>query len=69
MIDCIVSQQWIGYSYPITFHSKKMELAERNYNIHNKELLAVVAAFKHWYPYCYSIHCLILVYPDHQNLQ
>ena len=32
--------------YLIIFHSKKFSPAELNYNIHNKELLAIVDCFK-----------------------
>jgi hypothetical protein len=34
--------------YPVTFYSKKMSLAEMNYDIHNKKLLTVVTAFQKW---------------------
>ena len=30
----------------VAFYSRKLTLAELNYNIYNKELLAIVAAFK-----------------------
>ena len=30
----------------VAFYSRKLTLAELNYNIHDKELLAIVAAFK-----------------------
>jgi hypothetical protein len=46
-----------------------MELAEKNYDIEDKELLVVVEAFKHWWPYCHGARFLILVFTDHQNLQ
>jgi hypothetical protein len=32
--------------YPIAFYSRKISLAETNYDIYNKELLAIVAAFQ-----------------------
>jgi len=32
----------------VAFHSRKFQPAEINYEIHNKELLAIVDAFKHW---------------------
>ena len=32
---------------PVTFHSRKLILAEQNYNIHDKELLAIIDIFKH----------------------
>jgi hypothetical protein len=37
-----LSQEVDGVRYPIAFHSEKLNMAEINYNIHNKELLAVV---------------------------
>jgi len=33
--------------HPVAFHSRKFSLAEINYKIYDKELLAVVDAFKH----------------------
>jgi hypothetical protein len=47
-IGCILSQKHEGRLHPVAFHSRKMEPAERNYDIHDKELLVVVEAFKHW---------------------
>ena len=35
-----------GRIYLVAFYSRKLTLVELNYNIHNKELLAIVAAFK-----------------------
>ena len=32
---------------PIAFHSRKLTPVEQNYDIHDKELLAIVDAFKH----------------------
>jgi hypothetical protein len=34
--------------HPNAFHSRKFSLAEMNYEIHNKELLAIVDCFKVW---------------------
>jgi len=34
--------------HPVAFHSRKFQPVEINYEIHDKELLAVVDAFKHW---------------------
>jgi hypothetical protein len=34
--------------HPNTFHSRKFSPAEINYEIHNKELLAIVDCFKAW---------------------
>jgi hypothetical protein len=35
-----------GKPRPVTFHSRKLIQAELNYDIHDKELLAIVVAFK-----------------------
>jgi len=55
--------------HPIAFHSRKFSLAEINYEIHDKELLAVVDAFKHWRRYCEGAEHQIQVFSDHQNLE
>jgi len=37
-----------GELYPIAFHSQKICTPELNYDMHNKELLAIFEAFKWW---------------------
>ena len=34
--------------HPVAYYSKKLTLLELNYNIYNKELLAIVAVLKEW---------------------
>jgi hypothetical protein len=41
-----------GKVHPIAFHSRKFSPAEINYEIHDKELLAIVDSFKVWRRYC-----------------
>ena len=41
--------------HPVDFNSRKFHLAEINYEIHDKELLAVVDAFEHWSRYCEGV--------------
>jgi len=55
--------------HPVAFHSRKFQPAEINYKIHDKELLAVVDAFKHWRRYCEGATHQVQVYSDHQNLE
>jgi hypothetical protein len=47
-IGCILSQKHVGRLHPVAFHSREMELVEKNHDIHDKELLAAVEVFKHW---------------------
>jgi hypothetical protein len=52
----------------ITFYSRKLIQVELNYNIHNKELLAIVVAFKVWRVYLEGAKHTIIVKTDHKNL-
>lgn len=54
--------------HPIAFDSRKFLPAEMNYEIHDKELLAIVWAFKRWRSYLLSVESPITVYTDHQAL-
>jgi len=55
--------------HPVAFHSRKFQPAEINYEIHDKELLAIVDAFKHWRRYCEGATHQIQVFSDNQNLE
>ena len=55
--------------HPVAFHSWKFQPAEVNYDIHDKELLAIVDVFKHWRRYCEGAEHLIQVFTDHHNLE
>jgi hypothetical protein len=46
-----------------------MDKAEINYEIQDKELLAIVSAFKEWYRYLEGASFKITVYSDHTNLE
>jgi hypothetical protein len=67
--DAILSQQdnddkW----HPVAYLSKAMLPAKRNYNIYNKELLAIVHAFEAWRHYLEGSTHAIDVFSDHSNL-
>jgi len=53
--------------HPIAFFSKKHTSAECNYDIYDKELMAVVRAFEEWR--AHLIGRPVTVRSDHQNLQ
>jgi len=55
--------------HPVAFHSRKFQPSEIKYEIHDKELLAVVDAFKHWRRYCEGAVHPVQVFSDHQNLE
>jgi hypothetical protein len=55
--------------YPIAYHSHKFSLAQINYQIYDKELLAVIDSFKTWRKYLQGALLLVLVYTNHRNLE
>ena len=58
-----------GILYPITFWSRKRIPAECNYDIHDREMLAIVECFKHWRHYLEGSKHPVHVRSDHKNLE
>ena len=54
--------------HSITYYSCKLTVAELNYEIHDKKLLAIVDFFKQWRVYLKESKHQIQVYTDHKNL-
>ena len=54
---------------PVTFFSKKHSVQEVNYEIYDKELLAIIRAFKEWWPELEGSAFPLKVITDHQNLE
>lgn len=65
----VLSQEHDGKWHPVAFMSKALMEVERNYEIYDKELLAVVRALEEWSQYLKGAvhHFEILL--DHQNLK
>ena len=55
--------------HPIAFHSWPFMSLELNYNVRNKELLAIFESFKLWHHYLEGTPTLIDVITDHKNLK
>jgi len=55
--------------HPIAFHSRTFSALELNYDVHNKELLAIFEAFKMWRHYLEGSTSPIDVVTDHKNLE
>jgi hypothetical protein len=67
----IMSQMHDGVLRPVAFFSRKMNPAECNYMIYDKELLAIIRAFETWRPEATSVDPSnpVKVYTDHKNLE
>jgi len=55
--------------HPVAFHSCTFTVAELNYDIHDKELLAIFKAFKIWRHYLKGLAYPINVVIDYKNLE
>jgi hypothetical protein len=55
--------------HPVAYLSKSLSPAERNYDIFNKELLAVIRALKEWCHLLEGSKILVKILTDHKNLE
>ena len=58
-----------GLYHPVAFMSRTLHDAELNYDVHNKELLAIFEAFTRWRHYLEGSEIPIDVVTDHKNLE
>ena len=68
-IGGVLSQKHRGRLHPVAFQSRKLSPAELNYEIYDKEMLAIVHCFKQWRHYLEGAIRPITVYTDHKNLE
>jgi hypothetical protein len=68
-IGAILSQQQEDGTWrPIAFISRSLNDAERNYQVYDKEMLAMMHAFYEWAHYLKGAETPVEVLTDHQNL-
>ena len=65
---CLTQKGDDGKMRTVAFYSRKMTGPELNYDIHNKELLAVVEALREWRVYLEGTKYPVQIYTDHKNL-
>ncbi|GAA6045823.1 hypothetical protein JCM8097_006650, partial [Rhodosporidiobolus ruineniae] len=56
-----------GKLYPLAFRSRKFDQAELNYEVHDKELLAIIDACRTFRPFLEYVPSPTLIYSDHAN--
>jgi hypothetical protein len=64
----VLSEKHEGRLYPVAFHSRKFSPAECNYNIYDKEMLAIVETLKMWRHYYHRANHTIEILTAYQNL-
>jgi hypothetical protein len=65
----VLSQLSDGPLIPMAYHSRKLDKARINYEIHDKDMLAIVSAFMAWRRYLEDAAHPISVFTDHMNLE
>ena len=65
----LVQQQEDGKWHPVAFHSESMNEAERNYEIHDSEMLAIIRALEAWRHYLEGLPSQFEIQSDHDSLR
>ena len=55
--------------HPVVFYLKSLTLGEKNYEIHNKEILVVIHALEEWDHFLKGTKHCIKIWTDHKNLE
>ena len=65
---CLLQTGEDGRLHPVAYSSKKLDAAERNYPIHEKELLAIKEALRVWRHYLENGKQIVIL-TDHESLK
>ncbi|KAJ1578183.1 hypothetical protein NDA12_006979 [Ustilago hordei] len=65
----VLKQEHEGRWHPVAFYSRKMSSAEKNYEIHDKELLAVVACLTQWQHMLAGLLSQLVILTNHEALK
>ena len=55
--------------HPVAFYSKSLSSVERNYEIHDKEMLAIICALEEWRHFLEGATHPVEIWTDHKNLE
>ena len=58
-----------GKWHPIAFFSKSLSPVKQNYEIHDKEMLAIIQALEEWRHFLEGTPCQFKIWTDHKNLE
>ena len=68
-IGGVLSQEQEKKWKPLTFLSRTMQLVEKNYEIYDKKLLAIIKALTKWRQYLLDTIEPFEIWTDHENLK
>jgi len=58
-----------GKWHPVAFYSKSLSSVERNYKIHDKEMLAIIHALEEWKHFLEGVTHPVEIWTDYKNLE
>ena len=58
-----------GKWHPVAFYSKSLDAVQRNYEIHDKEMLAIIRALEEWRHFVEGAEHPVEIWTDHRNLE
>ena len=53
----------------MAFYSKSLSLVEWNYEIHDKEMLAIICVLEEWRHFLEGVQYPVEIWMDHKNLE
>ena len=65
----VLSPEIEGKWYPVAFRSRSLNEVERNYEIYDKEMMAIMDSLEEWRQYLLGALEIVEIWTDHQNLQ
>ncbi len=68
-LGAVIMQEFDDGVHPISFNSRSLLPAEKNYDAHDKELAGMIFGFKCIWQYFLGVQHPICVCTDHKNLQ
>jgi len=60
-----IDRKW----HPVVFYSKSLSFMEWNYEIHDKEMLAIICALKEWRHFLEGVTHPVEIWTNHKNLK
>src|SRR6266702_8014448 len=61
----LIDEKW----HPVAFFSKSLSPVERNYVIHDKEMLAIIHSLQEWRHFLEGAEHQVEIWTDHKNLE
>lgn len=67
-LGAVLSQHQDEKWHPLAYYSRSLNETERNYEIYDKELMAIVSSLEEWRQYLLDTETPFEIWSDHQNL-